>query len=119
MYRSVINLNLYKTALTDEMNLRQQKLYTRIYVILFSGCLSIILVYTAIAQQNISNKYTISSIDDYEHLLSLYQNDINCPCTRISIPYNEFITELRVNTIHQACSTNLVRMALVAGNHLI
>ena len=57
-------------------------------------------------------------MEDYEDLLSLYKNDLNCPCTRISIPYNELITELRVNAIHQACSTNLVQMALVAGTHL-
>ena len=83
---------------------------------MFAACLCLVLFYTAIAQQSVTNTYRISSIEDYEHLLNLYQNNVNCPCTRISIPYNEFVTELRVDTTHQACSTNFIRIALVAGN---
>ena len=113
--KTIININLYKTGSTDEIDLREQRLHTRIYIIMFAACLCLVLFYTAIAQQSVTNTYQISSMEDYEHLLNLPQNNVNCPCTRISIPYNEFVTELRVDTIHQGCSTNLIRMALIAG----
>jgi len=117
IYKSIINMNLFKTTSTDEIDLRQQKIYTRIYLVLFISCLSVLLFYTAIIERSITKIQTTPSIEDYEHLLDLYSDEINCPCTRISIPYNEFVTDLRVNAFHQACSTNLIQESLVAGNY--
>ena len=39
--KAVINVNLYPTESMDEVNLRQQKLNTRIYIILFTSCLCV------------------------------------------------------------------------------
>ena len=102
-------MNLYKTISTDEIDLRQQRIYTRIYIVSFVSCLSVLLFYTAIIERSITKTHTMPSINDYEYLLDLYSDNLNCPCKRISIPYNEFITELQVNAFHQACSTNVIR----------
>ncbi len=110
-------MNLYKTTSTDEIDLRQQRIQTRIYLVLFISCLSVILGYTAIIDRSITKTLVMPSIADYEHLLDFYSVDLNCPCTRISIPYKELITDLRVNAFHQACSTNLIELSLTAGNY--
>ena len=117
VWKSIININLYKTASTDERDLQQQRLYTRIYIITFVGCLCVLLFYTAIIERSVTKTYTISSITDYEYLLNRYTDNINCPCTRISIPYNEFVTDLRVNRMHQACTTSLIEKSLRTGKY--
>ncbi len=117
IYKSIINVNLYKTTSTDEIDLRQQRIHTKIYLILFISCLSVLLFYTAIIERSITKTQTMPSIDDYKYLMDVYADNLNCPCTRISIPYNEFVTELRVSAFHQACTTKLIQNALAAGNH--
>ncbi len=114
--RSIINTNLYKTTATDEINVKQQRIYTRVYLALFLSCLSVLLFYTAIIERTITETHTLPSITDYEHLLNLYSDDVHCPCARISIPYNDLITKLRVNEFHQACSTDLVYSSFITGN---
>jgi hypothetical protein len=116
IYQSSINMNLYKTTSTDEINVKQQRIYTRVYLALFISCLSVLLFYTAIIERTITETHTLPSITDYEHLLDLHGDDVNCPCTRITIPYNDFITELRVSEFHQACSTSLVQTTFTEGN---
>ncbi len=108
-------MNLYKTISTDEIDLRQQRIYTRIYIVSFVICLSVLLFYTAIIERSITKTHAMSSINDYEYLLDLYSDNLNCPCKHISIPYNEFITELQVNAFHEACSTNVIERAFTTG----
>ena len=101
----------------DEVNLRQQKLNTRIYIILFTSCLCVLLFYTAIVERSAIKIHTIFSIEDYEHLLDVYSDGVICPCTRISIPYSDLVTELRVDVFHQACSTALIWASMRAGKY--
>ncbi|UJR18325.1 hypothetical protein I4U23_005227 [Adineta vaga] len=98
IYNLIININLYKTEPT---NVQLQKTYTRIYALLFTSSLIILLFYNAIIERSITKTYTTPSIINYEYLLSIYSENVNCPCTYIAIPYDKFITELRVNTFHQ------------------
>jgi hypothetical protein len=41
-------------------------------------------------------------------LLALYPDTLQCPCTRISIPYNTFINQLAVASFHPVCKINFV-----------
>ena len=117
--KSLRNLNLYKTTSTDEVDLRQQRIHTRIYLVLLITCLGVLLFYTAIVERSVIRIQAVSSIEDYEHLQNLYSEDVSCPCRRISILYNEFVTELRVNTFHQACSIVLIDRSFDAGNYTL
>ncbi len=116
VYKSFINMNLYETTTTDERTIQQQRINTRIYVILLISCLSIILFSMAMIERSITKIHMRPSIEDYEHLLSLDLNDLNCPCTFISIPYNDFVTELYVNEFHEACSRDVITYVLLTGN---
>ena len=116
LYKSILNYNLYQTTSTDAVNVHEQRIYTRVYLILWTSCMTLLLLYPAVKERTITKTYVQPSFLDYAYLRDLYFNDINCPCTRISIPYKEFVTELRVNAFHQACSTSVIRFTLIGGN---
>ncbi|CAF1392182.1 unnamed protein product [Adineta steineri] len=104
IYRKIKNFNIYETESNDNnTHIRQQQIYTRVYLFLYIILLSIVLFYTVLIERRISKTQDLHSIGDHEKLLSLYSNDISCPCTYTSIAYDEFITELKVNSSHEAC----------------
>ena len=106
-------MNLFKSEITDELTIHQQRMYTRIYLVLYITTISVILFYTTVVERSTSNTYVVSSIGEYNELVrNLRTHDLSCPCTRISIPYGEFINELRVNAFHEACTTNTINYIL-------
>lgn len=111
-----MNLNLFETT-EDELIKQKQKLYTKIYLVLYISSLSIILLYSATSQRILIRTYSLDSFEEYEHLYDLYQNDISCSCTQISILYGDFITKLQVDAFHQACKPSAVRLILFAGKY--
>ncbi|CAF1387811.1 unnamed protein product [Adineta ricciae] len=116
IYQSMKTLNLFSSEITDERSILLQQIYTRVYLILYLTSLGILLFYTAIIERSLTQTYSVSSLNDYQQLLiDLKTDQINCPCTRISIPYGDFVTELRVNTFHEACSTETVEYIIQAG----
>ncbi|CAF1355935.1 unnamed protein product [Adineta ricciae] len=94
IYNSITNLNLYKTELTNGVQL--EKIYTRIYILLFTSSLGVLLFYNAVVERSVTKTYPSPSIADYERLLNLYPDNVNCPCAYLAIPYDNFIKELRV-----------------------
>ncbi|CAF1333920.1 unnamed protein product [Adineta steineri] len=95
IYDKIENFNIYETELNDNTHIRQQQIHTRVYLFLYVILLSIVLFYTILVERRISKTDFPHSIDEYEQLLSLYSDDISCPCTYTSIPYGSFITELQ------------------------
>lgn len=110
-------MNLFETEEQDELIIKQGRLYTKIYLALFISSLSVILIYVASRQHSMIQTFALNSFEEYELLHKLYQNDINCPCTRISIHYNEFITKLYVGAYHQLCKEKAVQNALFGGKY--
>ncbi|CAF1307779.1 unnamed protein product [Adineta ricciae] len=120
IHKSIKTLNLFRSELNDEISIHQQKIYTRIYLLLYITSLGILLFLTAITQHSIRKTYPVSSIVDYEQLLINFKREnIDCPCSLISIPYGEIITELQVNRFHEACSRDIIRSIFFAGTEPI
>ena len=115
-YRSLVELNLFKTASTDDRICRQQKIYTRVYLIMFLSCLSVLLFYNAVVERSVSKTHSSPTVADFEHLHDLYKDGLSCPCTKVSIPYGNFVTDLRVDSFHQVCMGNASSMLLPDGN---
>ena len=111
-YRTIRNINLFETVVQDEIIIQKQKRYTKVYLLLFISSLIIILFYTATVGRSLVQTYSLNSLEEYEHLYNLYQDAINCPCMQISIPYDDFVTELRVVAFHQACEEHIIRRIL-------
>ncbi|CAF1196913.1 unnamed protein product [Adineta steineri] len=102
IYNKIKNFNIYETESTDNTLIRQQQIYTRVYLFLYIILLSIVLFYTILIERRISKTQDLHSIDEYEELFGLYSNDISCPCTYTSISYDNFITKLQVTSFHEA-----------------
>ncbi|CAF4155369.1 unnamed protein product [Adineta steineri] len=118
IYDKIKNLNIYETESTDNIHIRQQQIYTRVYLFLYIILLSIVLFYTILIERRISKTQDLHSLNESERLLSLYSDDISCPCTYASIPYEKFITELKVSSFHEACDINRMRMLLVEATNV-
>ena len=113
-----MRINLFETAPTDdELVQQQQKIHTRVYVILFISVMSVLLFYDALVERKITKTQQSPSFVDYNHLYDLYRDGINCPCAHVAIPYSGFVTELRVDSFHQVCVGNGYEPLLLDGNY--
>ena len=109
---SIKTLNLFQTR---ETGVDEQKIYTRIYLVLLVSSLSIILFYTATVERTITKTHWSPTVEDYEQLVQLYSHNLICPCTQLSVPYGEFITELQVDAFHHACAKDMISHILMSG----
>jgi hypothetical protein len=91
-YRWMTGFNAYRKTDADESVLRQQKCHTRIYLMLYGGALSVLLLYTSFIERSLTKVVQQPSIAAYERLSVLYPSNVNCPCTYSSIAYDQFIT---------------------------
>ncbi|CAF1424346.1 unnamed protein product [Adineta steineri] len=117
IYDKIKNFNIYETESTDNTHIRQQQIYTRIYLFLYIILLSIVLFYTILIERRITETLVLHSLNESERLLSFYSDDISCPCTYTSISYDKFITELRVDPFHEACDFSRLPTILKKGKY--
>ncbi|CAF1270304.1 unnamed protein product [Adineta ricciae] len=68
--------------------------------------------------RHITRTYVKPSIEDYEYLYDLHDGNIDCACTKISIPYRSFVTLFNVAAFHEICSTDAVDNSLTVGKIL-
>ncbi|CAF1364363.1 unnamed protein product [Adineta steineri] len=100
-------LNLFKDP--NERSIEQiqhQRIYTRIFIILLSFSLVIILIYVSV--ENITQIVTVKnpSIDQFNQLYQRYSDNLQCPCKTLSIQYQNFI---QFNPqFHSVCTSDLV-----------
>ncbi|CAF4287047.1 unnamed protein product [Rotaria sp. Silwood2] len=116
LVQTILAINLFKSLTSDRTSEHKQKIYSRVYLILFISILGIVMFYSSIIGRVIRKTHLQPSIEDYEHLLNLHPDGVDCPCTRISIPYNTFVTQLKVDLYHQACTTDVIERTLIMGS---
>ncbi|CAF4027582.1 unnamed protein product, partial [Adineta steineri] len=92
---------------TDEHQLRNQRISTRIFIILLTLSLIALILYTSLI--NTTQTFDINSptIVQYSQLYSTYTQTLTCACTQVSVNYDKFI---QVNyTLHQICTSIFVQ----------
>ena len=103
-------LNFFADAKTirngDEQLLREQVLSTRVYIVLMTTSICIILFSISFAQRTNSVTVSTSSIDTYERLQAAYPTTLSCPCQEIAVPYSTFLSVTA--TYHQVKNFILV-----------
>ncbi|UJR11699.1 hypothetical protein I4U23_015880 [Adineta vaga] len=99
-------LNLFNTKLIDERIVRHEIYSTRLFIILFSISVVIITLYTSLSIHVKTETLTMPTKIQYEQLFVQYSDSLQCPCTQISIFYNEF-TRI-TSSFHQVCSSEFV-----------
>lgn len=109
--QKLINLNLFKSESTDPDIVRSQLLATRIFLILFSIALIILLSYTSISIQTKMETVQEPSLAEFQSLQNKYPDTLVCPCSQISIPYDRFV--ITKPSFHQVCSSDFVSQSWI------
>ena len=104
---SIINLNLFDNHSEDPFDIRHGIMSTRLYFLMLISGLIILTVYTSRSMQTISNTVSLPSQSHYDILQQQYSDTLKCPCTVISIPYNEIIQV--TPAYHQLCESDFVQ----------
>ena len=104
---SVLKLNLFNNYSEDPFDIQHGIMSTRLYFIMLIIGLIILTVYTSHSTQTITKTISLPSQSHYETLQQQYPNTPKCPCTVISILYNEIIPVISV--YHQLCESDFVQ----------
>jgi hypothetical protein len=96
---------------TDEFNLRNERISTRLFVISFIFSMTILLTYTSLISVTKTVTIDTPTLTKYSNLYSKYSQTLACPCKEISIKYKSF---LQVNyTLHQVCNSIFVNESFI------
>ena len=106
MYLFTFNIFPSVPPSTDAYELRTQRISTRLFLLLFTFSLIILISYTSLVR--ITKTFTVQSptFEQYSQLYSQYSQTLTCPCTQISINYENFI-HIQY-TLHQVCTSFFV-----------
>jgi hypothetical protein len=110
---ALIKLNLFKMYPTDDRQIFQQRVITRIYILLILFAFIILTLYLSIHLE--MQEETVYNLNESQfiHLESLYSTSLQCPCSSISMAYKDFVTIEHDN--HQLCSSDLISNASLAA----
>ena len=103
----IITLNLFKDPEKESAHdLRNQRISTRLFIVLMIITLSVLVLYTSltIITQTVTIKQP--TVNVYTELQTKYSQTLICPCTQISIDYEQFISF--DPTFHQICSSDFI-----------
>jgi hypothetical protein len=91
---------------TDEYELQNERISTRVFIILLTIILTILLLYTSLESVTKTVNIKSPTLAQYSDLYATYPQTLTCPCTQISINYEKF---LRIEySFHQVCSSLFV-----------
>ena len=109
MHQSLLQLNLYRSAVTDETNIRRERLQTRIYISLLFIFVVVLLSYSSLQERAIVETIVApQNATEYEALRRMYGDALECACSRISLEYETFISKLQVGSFHPVCNSSFV-----------
>lgn len=102
------NLNLYSSPNTanNEYELKNEKISTRIFLILW--ILSVVIITIYAGQVSIAQTIDVKepSFEQFQLLSSKFSETFRCPCDNVSIPYSTFI-DLKPQ-FHQLCTSDFI-----------
>ncbi|CAF1073467.1 unnamed protein product [Adineta steineri] len=110
IYSYFLLLNMFETThkkIVNEREIHLQRQATRVYFLLLSLALFILIIYTSLTYQQNNTKIQISSLKTFENLQNLYgSTTVQCPCTKIS--FNSATFYQIEPTFHEICSSDFV-----------
>ncbi|CAF1538112.1 unnamed protein product [Adineta ricciae] len=106
--QKIKELNFFELEIIRLENFDQHKaiIATRIYIILFTILLTILIIYSASQGQNRTITIQNPSEFNFKTLLKQYPNTLICPCQQITIPYELFLNI--IIDYHPICSSIFV-----------
>ncbi len=109
----VVKFNIFPSVppSIDQYELRTQRISTKLFILLLTASLTILLLYTSLIRVTKTINVETPSFARYEQLYSTYSPTLTCPCTKISLNYDKF---LHVDyKLHQVCNTTLVNQSWI------
>ena len=108
------HLNLFYNSLkSSQRTLRREQHATRIYLVLLTTGLTILVLYNALDEKvNIINVQQ-PTLATYQQLILSHDiaTSIRCPCERVSVRYSSFLEVITV--LHQVCSSVFVQTSWI------
>ncbi|CAF0767800.1 unnamed protein product [Adineta steineri] len=101
-------LNLFPSIppSTNETDLRNQRISTRLFIIALVFSIIIVITYNSLIYVTMIGNINSPNLKKYLDLYSQYPQTLTCPCTNITIKYEKF---LEINyTLHQLCNSTFV-----------
>ena len=102
----LIELNYFRSFAHDDQSIRNERWSTRLYILLLSGSLLTLALYSGLAGNRTTIQVNSPSLDTYKQLQNKYGTLLQCPCSQIAIPYRNFV-QLEV-LLHAVCSSNFI-----------
>ena len=104
----LIQLNIFNDHRKQtQADIYQGRITTRVYILLLIASMLILILYTTESVQTVTITVQTPTLELYEELEERHDNSLQCPCTAISIPQEDFITI--IPTYHQICSSEFVQ----------
>ncbi|CAF1526169.1 unnamed protein product [Adineta ricciae] len=93
---------------TNDHELRNQKISTKLFVMLLILIVTILLLYTSLA--NITKTVVVEkpTVETYLNLYSKYPQTLSCPCSTISINYGDILSIQY--SFHQVCTSDFIKL---------
>ncbi|CAF1027533.1 unnamed protein product [Adineta steineri] len=97
-------INLFDSESNNIEIIRLERITTKLYLLVFTICIYSITIYILFSDITIDQSFSNPSQNDYNNLFISYSKSLDCPCSKISITYKDFI---EINTtFHQMCSSD-------------
>ena len=107
--RKLIEINLFEHVPNSDQ--KSQQYGTRIYILFLIVCLIVFLFYTIISTETITQTIFNPSQSTYTQIFESLSSDtrvsLRCPCSSISIRYQELISPVNI-LMHEVCSSQLL-----------
>ncbi|CAF3727584.1 unnamed protein product [Adineta steineri] len=98
--------NIYDSRSLDPLIIRREILSTRLYIVLVIISLITLTIYSSLSNRTENKTVILPSQSIYENLQNKYATSLQCSCTKISIPYGDFVKI--VPLFHQVCSSDFI-----------
>ncbi|CAF0824759.1 unnamed protein product [Adineta steineri] len=103
----IITFNLYSKYSHDPICVYHVILATRLYIISLLISIYVIILFSYSPNEIFNETIINPSEQEYEKLDEKYSSALTCPCTQISIPYEDLITiEVKY---HQICTSDFIQ----------
>ena len=103
MYLQRLNLFKKSDKRTDD-DIKQQKITTRVYLILLLITITVLLLFNSFDTQTVTISISNPSLETYIDLQQSYSHTLRCPCSTMTISYHKFMKFSPV--LHQVCSSD-------------
>ena len=105
----------------DEYEIRTQTISTRLFFVALFVSLITLTIYTSAVPVNTTIIVDWPSYETYSRIYSQYSESLSCPCSNISMRYDEFL-DVQAIRFHQICqsvyvTTNWSSLIAAAGFH--